>query len=74
VKRTWKPHCKVAKTADEMRRDLVRFSYSANRGWSYRYDKSGKPTDAYLRELVGIPTFWERLRIIVCKIAGWRKP
>jgi hypothetical protein len=68
----WKLHCKREKTADKIRRDLTRFSYSANWGWSYRYDEFGKPTEAYLRELAGTPTSWDHLRSLVNMITEWR--
>ena len=53
-------------SVEKKRIDMVRFSYSANRGWSYRYDKDGKPTAEFRRELAGQMTFWDAVRRFIC--------
>jgi hypothetical protein len=55
-------------TVEEKRINMVRFSYSANRGWSYRYDKDGKPTAEFRRELAGETTLWDAVRSLILNV------
>lgn len=50
------------RTPEEQRIDKIRFSYSAGRGWSCRYNKDRSYTDEFKRELAGTLTWWDHVK------------